>query len=115
MKREKSRQIVGDTGSPVRISLEVTRFPLLPSRIFATFENLISRYIRNSNRSFPKIYRTCIFRKACFAGKQVAEKMKAIEIHLQRCEEYKRNSNSLHFDLTIKRIKIDRNISSRIS
>lgn len=57
MKREKSRQIVGDTGSPVRISLEVTRFSLLPSRIFATFENLISRYIRN--RSFPKIYRTC--------------------------------------------------------
>lgn len=56
MKREKSRQIVGDTGSPVRISLEVTRFSLLPSRIFATFENLISRYIRNSN---PKIYRTC--------------------------------------------------------
>lgn len=59
MKREKSRQIVGDTGSPVRISLEVTRFSLLPSRIFATFKNLISRYIRNSNRSFPKIYRTC--------------------------------------------------------
>lgn len=74
-------------------------------------------YIRNSNRSFPKIYRTCeaYFARRVLQGNKLQRKWKLLEIHLQWCEEYKRNSNSLHFDLTIKRIKIDRNISSRIS